>query len=97
MGHLLVIIMSCDEEINFRLSLWLTPELHYNTVKNPADIARYLRETADRIEEIPTLWSMAHYQTIHDDRNNTIGDFAVKNQDGNTPNMSNLEKIQGVS
>ncbi len=82
--------MSVDKEINFRLRL----DLGNDAMRTPADIARALRETADQIDQSSNLYGIAHYQNIRDDNGNTIGQYAVKNQDGDTPALHHLEAIE---
>jgi len=82
--------MSYDQEITFRLSLYLGND----AMRNPSDIANALREAAENIEEMTGLWDMSMSQNIKDKNGNVCGRFAIKNQDGDIAAMHHLQDIQ---
>lgn len=82
--------MSYDQEISFRLSLYLGND----AMRTPSDIANALRQSADEIDQMYGLWDMSMSQNIRDKNGNVAGRYAIKNQEGDTAALHHLQAIQ---
>lgn len=82
--------MSYDQEISFRLTLYLGND----AMRTPADIASALRNAADEIEPMAGLWEFSLSQNIRDKNGNIAGRYAIKNQEGDVPALHHLQSIQ---
>jgi len=82
--------MSYDQEISFRLSLYLGND----AMRTPSDIANALKEAAENIEQMAGLWEMSMSQNIRDKNGNVSGRYAIKDQDGDIAAMHHLQDIQ---
>lgn len=82
--------MSYDQEISFRLSLYLGND----AMRTPSDIADALRQCAEDIEQLSGLWDMSMSQNIRDKNGNVAGRYAIKNQDGDITALHHLQAIQ---
>jgi hypothetical protein len=82
--------MSYDQEISFRLSLYLGND----TMRTPGDIATALRDAANEIDQTSGLWDLSMYQNIRDKNGNVCGKYAIKNQEGDIPAIHHLQAIQ---